>query len=309
VRDHLLAGAYHFDSTGLEDTVSILIIDDIVTTGATFAAIAGAIRAVLPGAAIRYLALGRTDPWLVRLHLGEEYSGSEEAYRESLVGNRHLDERYFTGAAPTAERGRPAGRLAPSAGRTRVEGPLPQDGNSPVRVFGEEEAADAAAEQEPGQRPGNGSATEPAGPPAGGAGSQPFPGRLMMLLIGATTLLALIVTIFFLTQRDARDPVLRPPPEPEPTTFTPPKEGVRRTETPVLRPDRRIYGTINVPTVGLRPDPSISSPPIADVLMTEGERVVLVKTSGGEVGPGWIFIQTARGARGWVLASVVTRSP
>lgn len=293
IRDRLLEGAYLFDPAGLDDAPTVLIIDDCVTTGATFAAIAGAIKAGLPGAGVRYLALGRTDPWLVRLHLGEEYSGSEEAYRESLVGNRHLDERYFTGAAPAAERRRHQGRIA---------------AGEPLRVFGEEESAEAPAEPEPERRPPPPGAPLPTAAPSAGAPAQPVSGRLVTILIGVAGLLTLAVTVFVLTQRDPRGDYLASPPEPEPVTFTPPREEARPRESPPVRAERRIYGTVNVPSVGLRSTPSISSLPIENAIVTAGERVVLIRTFRGESGPDWVFIQTARGTRGWVIAAVVTRS-
>ena len=127
-------------------------------------------------------------------------------------------------------------------------------------------------------------------------------------LLGVIGILVLVVTVFVLTQRTPRRGYLVNPPEPQPATFTPPKEEARPRETPAPRVDRRVYGTINVPTVGLRSTPSIASPPVENANVTEGERVILIKTFSGETGPDWVFIQTARGSRGWVIAAVVTRS-
>jgi hypothetical protein len=299
-RDRILCGAYVFDGSGLEDTARILVLDDLVTTGATFGAITAAIHASLPGADVRYFALGRTDPWLVRQHLGKDFAGDPNTYQDSLLGNAHLDPRYFFGTAvmaarrtktPPARSSAPASRPFRQAVRTEVPASLPQP------------AKPVAKEVEVSPRP---VPRAPALPPA-----RPFRARRReipwrTIIIGAVAVGVVFVT-FMLTQSTKREPlrtVSLPPPAggayDAGRAASPPPETVR------ARPDTRPRGLINVPIVGLRAEPSITSGPVQDAIVRGGDRVIIVKTFRPEVGPDWVYVETANRKRGWVIAPVVT---
>jgi hypothetical protein len=303
-RDRILKDVYRFDGEGVAHAAAILIIDDCVTTGATFGAIASAIRREVPSARIRYLALGRTDPWLVRLHLGEEYTASAEAYRESLVGNAHLDERYFTGNSPTAERRRPRAGLMPRRARQADLTLAPPSGGQ-LRVFGEEETGEVGSPpRDPGEERGSPGNLPPAAAPAPRPGAG-VPARA--ILTGAGVVLLLVIAFLLTRPLPAPEERRSVPPAPEPSGFVPPPAQPAGQERPRPRADLRPRGTINVPSLGLRSEPSITAPSIDSVLVMEGERVILLRTTRGEVGPEWVLIETARGVRGWVIAPAVTR--
>jgi hypothetical protein len=305
-RDRILCDAYTFDGTGLTDSPSILVLDDIVTTGATFGAITAAVHASCPGAEVRYFALGRTDPWLVHQHLGQDFANDPNAYRDSLLGNAHLDPRYFSGAAPAVARkpktppprpSIPASRagqgappkeappISPTASARRVE----------IQVTPEEKGSPQAVAR---------LSSVPATRPLPVRRQSDIPWRA--IAIGAVTI-GIVVVTFQLTQSTKMEPQQAElPPPPAAGTFD---AGARGTPAPQVarpKPDMRPRGVINVPIVGLRMEPSITSGSVPEAIVRGGDKVIIVKTFRPEVGPDWFFVETVGRKYGWVIAPVVT---
>jgi hypothetical protein len=112
---------------------------------------------------------------------------------------------------------------------------------------------------------------------------------------------------FLLTQSTTQEPVqtVRIPP-PASGTFEAASGSTGAQQVPRPKPDTRPRGIINVPIVGLRLEPVITSGPVADAIVKVGDRVIIVKTFRPEVGPDWIYVETASRKRGWVIAPVVT---
>lgn len=303
MRDRILRGAYAFDGAGLAETSRLLILDDIVTTGATFAAITAAIRESLPRADVRYFALGRTDPWLVRQHLGEDFSGDPDAYRNSLLGNAHLDPRYFFGAAAGAVK-KPRISAAPPP-------PVPPP---PAKLSGQPEtspappaadvAGDAVAETSSAPRP-----VVRAAPPAPARAvpmrrQSDIPWRAIAIALIAV---GIVFVTFILTQspqRETEQAAMPPPPATGAYDAVATKPPVQQPARP--KPDTRPRGVINVPIVGLRLEPSITSGPVPDAIVRVGDKVIVVKTYRPAVGPDWYYVETMNRKYGWVIAPVIT---
>ncbi len=290
MRDRILRGAYAFDASGLAGTASILVLDDIVTTGATFGAITAAIRASLPQADIRLFALGRTDPWLVQQHLGEDFSGDPDAYQNSLLGNAYLDPRYFFGAAASAARKGKSEAVVP-----RQPEPVPAAPAAPVVV-----EAGVEAVPPPVVRP----------PSAAQARPQParrrseIPWRAIAIAVVAV---GIVFVTFMLTQTTHEEPKrIELPPPPAAGTYDAAARPSPAQQPARPRLDTRPRGVINVPIVGLRMEPSITSGPVPDAVVRVGERVIVVRKFKPEVGPEWLYVEIAGRKYGWVIAPVVT---
>ncbi len=71
-------------------------------------------------------------------------------------------------------------------------------------------------------------------------------------------------------------------------------------EAPRLR-----MGMVTVPNVGLRVKHSLESKTVANVAVTSGEKVEIIKKFSPNDGPSWIQVRTRLGRLGWVFASVV----
>jgi len=309
-RDRILRGAYLFDGTGLENTSTLLVIDDLVTTGATFGAIAAAIHGSLPGADVRFFALGRTDPWLVRQHLGEDFSGASDAYQVSLLGNAHLDPRYFTGGAPSAPR---KARSTPTRPAPPVSRPQPKTvppSGTPSSAGGAAEGGRVAEEDavSPRLQP-EAPLRIPASPSARASHARrKIPWRTIII---AAMVLGIMGVAFLLTQSPRQEvPQTVAIPPPNAGTFEAAPGGVTSVqEVPRPKPDTRPRGIINVPIVGLRLEPTITSGPVPDAIVKVGDRVIIVRTHRPDVGPDWILVETASRKRGWVIAPVITMAP
>jgi hypoxanthine phosphoribosyltransferase len=301
-RDKILQNAYHFDATGLEGGIQILVIDDIVTTGATFGAISEAIRAVLPEAKLTYFALARTDPWLVRVHLNQSVVGDDGA--ASFHPNAHLDQRYFDGYSQTAERKRKAPPSRPSPGAS-----LPSRGMSrsvksvevpEVPLFDEEEAAPTL------RRPVESRISTL-------RTRHPRPNLPIRIpwakpaLIGAG-LLFVAMLAFLLMQEPEKivPPPTTPSLPPLHESFTSPQPEAPPRKPRIARPESRRHGVITVPSIGLREEPSMSSPSVPDVILQGQEEVTLVRVLKADAGVDWIQVETRSGKRGWVVAPVVS---
>jgi hypothetical protein len=309
-RDKILKDTYEFDPTGLPETPRLLVIDDIITTGATFAAISTAIHAKLPQSPLTYFALARTDPWLVRSHLNQTFSS--DVNPDVFRPNADLDERYFRGAASTVEKKRrPGGVRAASAAsfsnQTYGHGNAAASAATP-RVFGEEEEEVAVAE--PHARETLPSPKAAALPPAHrpAVPVRSLWSTLKPIAIGGAAL-AVLLTTFFLTEEKQKGATVSGIPPTAPHESYVPRQGETvRPQSPRVKSDTRLRGIVNVPSIGLRVQPLMTSAPVPGVYVQAGERVILLRILKPEIGPDWVLIETASGKQGWVIAPVVTFS-
>jgi len=306
-RDKILRGAYLFDGLGLEERASILVLDDLVTTGATFGAITAAIHASLPGADVRYFALGRTDPWLVRQHLGEDFACDPDAYQDSLLGNAHLDPRYFFGAAVSAARkAKSPPSRAPAPGSRPARRPVPGGvSSSPATPAAKSLTREVEPEAAPVQESAVRASALPSARPLAVRREKDVPWRAIMI---GTLAIGIVFVTFILTQSSLREPTRTVPmPPPAAAGRFEAGPGTSPAQQPArAKPDTRPRGLINVPIVGLRMEPSITSGPVPDAIVRAGEKVIVLKTFRPEVGPDWVYVESANRKRGWVIAPVVT---
>jgi hypothetical protein len=305
IRERILQHAYAFDAGGLPESARIMILDDIVTTGATFAAIATAINETLPQAVVSYFALAQTDPWLAYIHLNQTLPDPEAA--EIFHPNADLDERYFFGASPTAERKRKPAPVRPQPARSIAATPVAQEGRSKERPFGDADTAvDMTPEESTATPPPRSSPTIPLSKPG-----TPLPSlqtTVTTVLIGIATIALFLVGYFGLRDeggKKATGESLLPEP---PATFSPSKINPEPVKPkPALpRPDIRPRGVINVPVVGLRLEPSITAGSVPDVVVQKGERVIVVRMVKPDFGLQWALIETSSRKLGWVIAPVIT---
>ncbi len=76
-----LSGAYKFDGMGLRADAHILVVDDLLATGATLEAIASAVYASLPGASVAGFVLGKTGSPMSLNTIDPDYFVSRTAVR------------------------------------------------------------------------------------------------------------------------------------------------------------------------------------------------------------------------------------
>lgn len=310
-RDRILRGVYVFDASGLDATSRILVLDDIVTTGATFGAITAAIRISLPNADVRYFALGRTDPWLVRQHLGEDFARDPDVYRDSLLGNAHLDPRYFLGAAAAARKGKdtvarhsvPAPRTVRPHETTAVS-PLPSLPVVPPVSGVEPEAAPTPAVRTVAAPPVVRTVAVPPVRTGPVRRQSEVPWRAIAVALVAIGIVFVTFVLTQSTQPELQQAEMLPPPAArtfDAVSDSPPAQQPARPKV-----DSRPRGVINVPIVGLRMEPSITSGPVPDAIVRVGDKVIVVKTVRPDVGPDWFYVETVAHKYGWVIAPVVT---
>jgi hypothetical protein len=306
-RDRLLIGAYVFDGTVLTNAPSILVLDDIVTTGATFGAIAAAIHASCPGAEVRYFALGRTDPWLVHQHLGQDFANDPNAYHDSLLGNAHLDPRYFSGVAPPAARKPKTPPPRPSIPASRLgQYTTPKEAAPTSTAVAARRADKEVAPEEKASSDAVARALPvPAARPLPVRRQSNLPWRAIAI---AAAMTSIVVVTFLLTQSTKTEPeqASLPPPPAAGAFDAVPGGGTATPEAVRPKPDTRPRGVINVPIVGLRMEPSITAGSVPDAIVRAGDKVIVVKTFRPEVGPDWFYVETAARKHGWVIAPVVT---
>ena len=304
-REKILWDAYMFEAEGLPASVRIMIIDDIVTTGATFAAIASAIRVKLPEAVITYFALARTDPWLVRVHLNQSIPGDDTP--EVFHPNADLDERYFYGSSVTAERRRQPGTVRSVQPRPIAGYSAAENAATAEKVFGDEEAA-AGSPPEVQPEPPISRPQVPSTMPRP-ARAVPASGTAVKTALVGIAALVLISAGYFALQGGKEGHSIGESPLPPPhETFSPSRiePETSKPKPRLARPDTRLRGVINVPLVGLRTEPSITSTSVPDVIVQKGERVIVVRVIKPEFGLQWALIETASRKQGWVIAPVIT---
>lgn len=333
-RRKAILGAYEFSGQGLPPNARVLIVDDIITTGATAHTVAAAIRKEIPGAAVRLFTLARTNPHLVRLHLEEVAVEQLEEPVPILEMNPHIDERYFSRsvapeilqpkerklppAAPATlpqPPARPVSSEFPAATPEVVEPVAPEteplleippefglDGAMPVAVEG------ATAPQVSAGMNTSASVSDRTAVPGGR--TLPSARRLISALanplaIGMGVAFLVFVGMFIANQFLATDVQVAQIPPPEQYTPVQPRQ---KPAEPPPAPKKRAQlprGTVNVPSIRLRSGPSLE----ALVLPTEirmGDRVTILRRSAADAGPDWIEVRTAAGVSGWVFSGVVT---
>jgi hypothetical protein len=332
-RRKALLGAYEFNGHDLPPNTRVLVVDDLITTGATAQTIASTIRKELPDAEVRLFALARTNPHLVRLHLEDSAFEMAEEAPPVVEMNPHIDERYFSRSVapeivmprerklpPASPAALPQPPVRPAAaGPPAAEPVLPGtviEGPPPLVEIPPEFGLDA---------PPRTAATTPVGGVAGKGRS--FPrldfSRLLArvpvasirraaialrspMVIGLGVGALIFVGVFLANQFLSTEvEVSRIPP---PEKFTPPQPKEEPPPPPQEAPKKRPpipRGTINVPSIRLRSEPSLD----AEVLTAEvrmGDRVQILKKVPAEAGPDWLQIRTAQGISGWLFTSVVT---
>jgi hypothetical protein len=314
----MLFNAYEFYGSSLPPHARVLIVDDLITTGATASSIAAAIRKELPDAEVRLFALARTDPHLVQAHLERFTSAPVEEPAVPIEANPHLDEKYFFRSAspslaqpPVRPRKTPpiTPPVLPRPPAPRVELPtspaviIPAD-----KIFGEEElpVTDSGPVPPPRVEPASVLPARPravAQVPQAPAGTKRF---LNPVFIGIGAAVIVFIGFFLMNQLSVKEPGRQELPPPE--TTVPPVVETKPQPSPIVAPpkkDRRPRGLINVPSIGLRAGPTIDTT-ILQVDVKEGEEVVILQTVSAAAGPDWLQIRTKGGAVGWVFTGVVT---
>jgi hypothetical protein len=283
-RQKELDGVYRFDASGLASAVKVLVVDDIVTTGATLEAISRAITQALPGAVVTCFALARV---------------------EAQLQNRHIDPDYFL----RGEQADPPNRSVRMSLRAPAE---------PSEFLGQSTRIPASR---PLSGSGSGHDTqrlrESTGPvlPPGVSSKAPAPDRkgrvrkglhtryyvigllLSLLLLGATVLIPVkkepAPPTSQFVQLVNQSEIKSPEPIPE-----------RRT----VQPGETLQGklaVVTVPSTGLRTSHSMESRVIPKTSVRQKERVEILRRYSSQTGPDWILVRTNSGTIGWVVASVV----
>jgi hypothetical protein len=317
-RRKVLVNAYEFYGTSLSSKARVLLVDDLITTGATAGTIAAAVRKELPEAEIRLFTLARTDPHLVQIHLEGSTIASVEENELGTEVNPHLDERYFFRSAspalaqpPVRPRKAPPVRapVLPQPPSRSVEiTPLPTATVSSEKVFGEEEEHTPPAATNPVPPPAEPAQTPSSRPriPVQLARPVSRPGpNLRPIAIGIGLAFAVFLGFFLVNQLTwKRKPqTVIPPPQ---TTVVPSVQPVRPPQPPPpqVKRERRPRGFITVPSIGLRAGPSLDTT-ILPTEVREGEEVVILQSVSAESGPDWVQVRTGAGTVGWVFTGVV----
>jgi len=108
-RQRELADAYEFKCSGLEENARILVVDDILTTGATLETIAAAILKSLPQSTVIGFVLGKADAAAANAHLDPEYfaasgGGSDPGSTAAVkAGSHRRPEKAAVSAAKTGK--------------------------------------------------------------------------------------------------------------------------------------------------------------------------------------------------------------
>jgi predicted amidophosphoribosyltransferase len=280
-RQKELDGVYQFDASGLAAGVHILLVDDIVTTGATLESVNRAISKALPEADVTCFVLARV---------------------EAQLQNTHIDPNYFlkgiqSDTARTTARMSPQALAVPSERHrspTRMSVPRPATDSFPGPDT-QKLRKGAVQVQSSGVTPRpNVSKRAP-----GGLHTRFYVIGLLisLLLLGATVLIPVKkeqgppMTQF--AQLVNANDVKSPEPIPE-------RRPARLSQTA----DGRL-AVVTVPSTGLRTSHSMESHVLPKTVVRHKERVEILRRYSSRIGPDWIQVRTKSGAVGWVVASVV----
>jgi hypothetical protein len=264
-----LEGVFRFDATGLSPKAKILIVDAIMTTGATIEAIARAVKKVLPQAEIRCFVLGKAN---------------------GKTPNSHLNPDYFTGDVESAAAADEAPRSARKSGAaTLVRKPAKPrvDRVPPVR-----EPLPSPRRDEKSPVP---STKEKNG------GVRTYVIGLLMIIVVAGALVPLRSS-----RKSVTRPEVLPDALPVAVDLEPSAGEAEEETTPTPKAvDSFPKGVVSVPGVGLRAKHSLESKAIPRSKLRNGERISILDRYVPGVGPRWLQIKTKTGKVGWVFASVV----
>ncbi len=326
-RMKLLLDAYRFDAVGLSETPRVLIVDDVITTGATLSAIASAIRKASPVAEILFLGLARTEPHLTRFHLEDALTPVPDITIDLLKVNAHLDERYFFGTtSPVAFKQRP---ITPPA---RTPPPEPRPATTPSVAASSEPVVPRGTPETPAVKPKPAltfeetpeSHKEPQGElrPAlqrretqvddraiVRSAVQPAAAfkKLGLVATGLALTAVLVVALFLVKPQEEEPAPVQKAVHEESTASSP---SAASSSKPDLQPPQaprapvRRRMEIALPSVGLRDNPGFDAAPLS-INLTEGEKVTILDTYVAVSGPNWVRVRTGSGQTGWVFAGGV----
>jgi hypothetical protein len=291
-----LDGVFRFDATGLPQSARVLIVDSVMTTGATIESIALAVKQALPQAEVLCFVLGKADGKSANKHLNPDYflGLSSQAGTLPLVAS-----------LPSGKKGGVSGRRASSDSGDRA--PV---GRSDL-PDGKEQEEDAMATRAKGAvnppvRQKRKRSADPKAEQKGSARSvRPY-------LIGLVVILLVLGALGSL--RSGRMSVLRPEVLPDALPVATELEpGAGETDEESTQPpvaakpvvDNYPKGRVAVPGVGLRTNHSLESKAVPRSKLKNGETVSILGRYAPSAGPRWLQIKTRSGKVGWVFASVV----
>jgi hypothetical protein len=296
---------FRVDSTGLPQKARVLIVDSVMTTGATIEAIARSVKQVLPQAEVICFVLGKADGRLV---------------------NTHLNPDYFLGASPDA-----GVRIQAPARSTvkdeqdtdrKVAGPatdhpavVPSDPNEPdSNELTIEEESMSTTTKVSVRQPQKQRMIRPAAPKAAQRSTRKNGSKsVRMYVIGLVVIFLILGALGPL--RSARNSVTNTqnlpdalPVAAELDAGAEADDSAAPAEPVKAVVDNYPKGRVTVPGVGLRVNHSLESRAVARSKMRNGERVSILGRYAPNVGPRWLRIKTRSGKVGWVFASVVKES-
>lgn len=296
-RQKELEGVYAFDSSGLPQTLRVLLIDDLATTGATLESVSKAIRSALPEAEVLCFVLARVDAQLQNTHLDPNYflhgvplEVRQKAARALTPAYVDADEAIKkTSRMVTAE---PAefSEFHKKSGRMPVLSGVPEN-NRPRRTTAVPLESFGTSMKKP-------TLTQPASVRRGLDTRFYVVGLLLsLLLLGGTVLI----------------PVKKDPPAPTSQFVQLVNQNAIKSPDPL--PEHRSApgaqmpsgkpALVTVPSTGLRMNHSMDSRPIARITVHQRERVEILRRFSPPTGPDWFQIRTKAGSVGWVVASVI----
>ena len=309
LRQKELDGAYEFSAEGLAADACVLIVDDLVTTGSTMAAIAAAVRRVLPGGTISCFSLARVEAQLQNGHLNSAYF----LHGGDITPDAHVGEGLVTEKASDATlarartMGAPSLRApsiqapsmrAPSTSAPSPHAPSSAGAGSPLRQSVRFDSPGGAIPRR-ASRPASGPRSPLASPPARKRGWDTrvyVVGLVLSLMVlGASALL----------------PAKKNPEPPAQFARLVAENGV---QSPDPIPERRNVAApapsgkpavVTVPGTGLRVSHSMESRVIPRESVRQKEHVEILRRFTPQLGPDWLQVKTRTGTIGWVVASVV----
>jgi predicted amidophosphoribosyltransferase len=308
LRQKELEGVYEFSAEGLTPDARVLIVDDLVTTGSTMAAIVTAVRAALPGGTIICFSLSRVEAQLHNAHLNSAYflhggDVTPDAHTRERLETEKASVRtiaraqHFGGASLRAPSMRAPSMTAPSMRAPSMRAPSATAPSMSATSVHSTPGGGVPPRQ--ASRPVSGLRSPLASPVARKRGWDTrvyVVGLVLSLMVlGATALLP--------AKKD---------PEPPAQFASLVAENAVRSPDPI--PERRDVSAstmsgkpavVTVPGTGLRVSHSMESRVIPREGVRQKERVEILRRFSSQLGPDWLQVKTRSGAIGWVVASVV----
>ncbi len=277
-RQQELVDIYQFNDSGLSESCKILIVDDLVTTGSTLEAIAGAIRKTLPKAEINCFVLGRTQAFLQNTHLDPDYFASGNSPGSSRKGKRART----VSAAVTVSPQSPAGGAQVLLGKT-----LTALSRSVSKLHHKTRS-----------RAASGISQRPLRRRIGFTVYLPVVAVAVVLLGGSLLMqpkgkLQPLENDLHQLMVDSHP--VAPKPVAAPVSPVPPRPKVAAGK----------IGVITVPSMGLRSNHSLESKVVPNARISSREKVEILRKYSARSSPDWYEVKTRKGRVGWVLASMV----